>query len=175
MSQATELETRRATQKVTGIDWILPAIAVAFATYYLISINSLRWEAKVSGLLVALIVAVLVTAFAIKTVIGLTKGKLRVEFSGLSESRDGAIRQLILVGLIVGFIALIQTIGFTLSVFIFLSANLIFVAALPVVRALALSAVISLCGYLLFIVALQTDFPVGPFEQLLAPLVRMFS
>jgi hypothetical protein len=175
MSQATELETRRATQKVTGIDWILPAIAVAFATYYLISINSLRWEAKVSGLLVALIVAVLVTAFAIKTVIGLTKGKLRVEFSGLSESRDGAIRQLILVGLIVGFIALIQTIGFTLSVFIFLSANLIFVASLPVVRALALSAVISLCGYLLFIVALQTDFPVGPFEQLLAPLVRMFS
>lgn len=164
-------DVRDGEKEVTGADWILPAAAVSFAVYYLISIKDLRWEAKVSGLFVACALALLILVFAVRTGLGLAQGRLRVGFSDFNAGGGALLRQITFVVFIVAFINLIQYLGFTLSVFSFLAASFILVASFAPRRALVLAGIIALCGYLLFIVALQTPFPLGPFERLLMPLV----
>lgn len=153
--------------KLTGADWIIPGLAACFAIYYTASVAELRWEAKMSGVVVAVALGLLIALFAARVVIGLARKTHRFSFAGLFDSREGAIRQFTMLGLIIAFIVAIQTIGFTLSVFGFLSVAFVFIARMRLLKAIGLAAIFALCGYVLFIVALQTRFPRGAFEQLM--------
>jgi hypothetical protein len=85
--------------------------------------------------------------------------------------RVNAIR-LILLALTLGYILMIDYgVGFTLSNFIFLSCAIMLLTRLQrPLRALGVAAVLSLSGYLLFIVAFDARFPEGPVERALAVL-----
>jgi hypothetical protein len=78
---------------------------------------------------------------------------------------------LVAVLLAIGYVAVIAWLGFTLTTFAFLSAAML---TLNDGRrpgfVLGLAAALALGGYLLFIVAFQTRFPVGPFERLMGAL-----
>lgn len=170
MSGKTDPEQQVPEQKTTGADWIIPILAICFAIYYTASVAELRWEAKMSGVVVAVALGLLIAIFAGRVALGLIRGTHRFTMSGLFDSRQGAGRQFIMLGLIVGFIVAIQSIGFTLSVFGFLIMAFIFIARLRLIRSLSLAAIFAISSYLLFIVALQTRFPRGPFEQLMSAI-----
>jgi hypothetical protein len=82
-----------------------------------------------------------------------------------------AIRLALLV-LTLGYILMIDYgAGFTLSNFIFLTCGILLLSGFrQPLRALGVAATLSLCGYLLFIVAFNTRFPEGPIERVLEQL-----
>ena len=159
---------------VTGPDWIIPILSLAFAMYYLWSVSEMKWEAKVSSFFVALVLCALIVAFAVRTALGLARGELRLDVTGWRTNPGALARQGFLLGLIVGFIIAIPYLGFTMTVFAFLLASLIGIARMPVGRSLLVSGLIAVVAYLLFIVALRTNFPDGVFERVMNSLIALF-
>lgn len=159
-------EPQRADRTVTGPDWIIPILSAGFASYYLWSIAEMRWEAKINSFFVALILCALIVAFAIRTARGLAQGRLRIDFGGWRGNTGALYRQGLLLVSIVGFIALIPYLGFTITVFAFLLVAFVGIARMAIWRAVLAAGIVAVIGYLLFIVALRTNFPDGPFERL---------
>lgn len=159
---------------VTGPDWIIPILSLVFAIYYLWSISEMRWEAKVSSFFVALVLCSLVVAFGVRTALGFSRGELRLDVSGWRKNPGALARQGLLLGLIVGFIIAIPYFGFTITVFAFLLASFTGIARLPIGRSILVSGCISIVAYLLFIVALRTNFPDGIFEHVMSSLIGQF-
>jgi len=157
----------------TGADWIIPILGVAFATYYLISIKDLDWEAKISGVFCAVVLFLLIGVFAARTALGLARGTHRIEWRSLYESHQLAIIRGSLFGLTVLSVALIPWAGFTLSTFGFLLACFLWLERMSMRMALITAGSLALFGYVLFILILRTSFPAGPFERLMAALIGL--
>lgn len=149
---------------VTGADWIIPVLTLAFTTYYLISIKDLVWEAKVAAVFVAVILYLLIGIFALKTVFGLKRGSLIVDFTPLWENWPLFRIRALLFGLAATSVALLPWLGFTLSTFGFLLAAFLWLERMPTKTAVITSGSLALSGYILFIAILRTSFPLGPFE-----------
>jgi hypothetical protein len=83
-------------------------------------------------------------------------------------------KRLALLALTVGFIFFVQWAGFTITTFIFLGLAMLLLSGTRRWRLIVfLSASLAVGGYLLFILAFDTRFPAGPFEQLMQPLKAM--
>lgn len=149
---------------VTGADWIIPVVAVAFATYYLLSIEDLVWEAKIAAVFVAVVLYMLIGIFAVKTLFGLQRGLLRIDFTPLWETPALFGQRALLFGLAVLSVAVLPWAGFTLSTFGFLLAAFLWLDRMPMKTALITAGALALSGYVLFIAILRTPFPLGPFE-----------
>ena len=79
--------------------------------------------------------------------------------------------RLYLLGLTVGYIVVINWLGFTITTFLFLFLAMALLGQGKRVKlSLSLAAALSISGYLLFIVAFETRFPFGPFETALEAL-----
>ncbi|MEK9692167.1 MAG: tripartite tricarboxylate transporter TctB family protein, partial [Rhodospirillaceae bacterium] len=77
-------------------------------------------------------------------------------------------KRLILLGLTLGYILVIPYAGFTLTTFAFLTAGMLTLSnGKKAGFILFLSALLSIGGYLLFIAAFKTRFPMGPIESAL--------
>ncbi len=148
----------------TGGDWVIPVIALAFATYYLFSIRDLVWEAKIAAVFVAAMLYLLIGVFALKTVFGLRRGTLKIDFSPLWENGPLFRLRALLFGLAMLSVALLPWIGFTLSTFGFLLSAFLWLEKMPLKTALITAGALALAGYILFIAILRTAFPPGPFE-----------
>ena len=151
-------------REVTGADWIIPVLALAFTTYYLVSIKDLVWEAKIAAVFVAVMLYVLIGIFALKTVLGLKRGTLAVDFTQLWENWPLFRLRAFLFGLAAASVALLPWLGFTLSTFAFLLAAFLFLERMPAKMAVITAGSLALAGYILFIAILRTSFPLGPFE-----------
>ena len=157
----------------TGADWIIPGLGVAFATYYLYSINDLAWEAKVSGVFCAVVLFLLIGIFALRTVLGLLRGTHYVEWRSLWETRQLAIIRGMLFALTVASVAIIPWAGFTTSTFLFLFFSFLWLQRMSVKNSAITAGALALGGYLLFILILRTAFPTGPFEALVSSLTGL--
>jgi hypothetical protein len=152
------------TREPTGGDWIIPALALAFATYYLLSIKDLVWEAKIAAVFVAVMLYLLIGIFALKTVLGLKRGSLNIDFSPLWENWPLFRIRALLFGLATASVALLPWLGFTISTFLFLLAAFLWLERMPAKLAVITAGSLALAGYILFIAILRTAFPFGPFE-----------
>lgn len=148
----------------TGADWVIPVIAVAFTTYYLISIRDLVWEAKIAAVFVSAVLYMLVGIFAVRTVLGLRHRQLAIDFSPLWVNWPLFRLRGLLFALAVLSVAALPYAGFTLSTFGFLLAAFLSLARMRMRSALITAGVLALSGYGLFIAILHTPFPLGPFE-----------
>lgn len=157
----------------TGADWIIPIIGAAFATYYLISIKDLDWEAKVSGVFCAVVLFILIGVFAIKTAIGLLRGTHYLELTSLYETHKLVLMRGTLFALTVASVAVIPWAGFTLSTFGFLFACFLWLQRMSARSAALIAGALALFGYVLFILILRTSFPQGPFERLVSALTGL--
>lgn len=164
------MNDNRKAKIATGADWIIPVIGAAFATYYLISIKDLDWEAKVSGVFCAVVLFGLIGIFALRTAFGLLRGTHYLEFRSLYESHKLAVLRGSLFALTVTSVAIIPWAGFTLSTFGFLFACFLWLQRMSVRAAAITAGALALGGYVLFILILRTSFPQGPFESLVSTL-----
>ncbi|BCJ91904.1 hypothetical protein IZ6_26390 [Terrihabitans soli] len=151
-------------REATGGDWVIPALGFAFTTYYLWSIKDLVWEAKVAAVFVAGMLYLLIGIFALKTVLGLKRGSLVIDFSTLWENWPLFRIRALLFGLAALSVILLPWLGFTLSTFGFLLAAFIWLEKMPAKMAFITAGALALSGYILFIAILRTAFPMGPFE-----------
>jgi hypothetical protein len=87
---------------------------------------------------------------------------------GLFEPKSFIPKRIALLALTLGFIVFVEWLGFTITVFLFMSgAMLMLNEGRRKGLILGVSAVLALGGWALFIWAFDTRFPAGPFELMM--------
>ncbi len=158
-------------KKAIGGDLIIPVVALAFTVYYFITIIDVPWTAQVSAFFVGSILILLLLIFFIRTALSLGRGEVSLRVGEILEPVMLVPRRIALFALTIGYVLLIQWAGFTITTFVFLFlAMLVLNEGRKKGLILILSAVFAIGGWLLFIVAFETRFPAGPFEQFMKGL-----
>jgi hypothetical protein len=154
---------------------VIPALALGFAAYFFVSIADLAWEAKANGVLIGAVLVFLVAIQALRIAVRVAKGKADLSFALLIEPREALGKRIGLVLLTVAFIAAMPWLGLTLSLFLGLAAALYLMGLRRRAHLVWVPLAVAACAYLLFIAALNSDFPHGPVEDLLAALIGALS
>jgi hypothetical protein len=71
-----------------------------------------------------------------------------------------------MVGVTIAFIALLQLLGLTLSLFVAMAAALVIMGVRRASTVMLISLAVAAAAYLLFIALLDSSFPHGPIEKL---------
>ena len=155
-----------------GGELIIPALAVVFTAYYVISIHDAPWTAKVSTYFIGGVLVTLSLVFAALAVREVAAGRATLSAQRLFAPAHLRARRAWLLALTVAYIFTIEWGGFTITTFVFLFAGMLVLGGAAVTRMAALlAAIYALGGYVLFVAIFETRFPAGPFERLLAPLL----
>ncbi len=164
-------EAEKPERKSIGGELVLPIAAFIFTLYYFYTIIDVPRIAQVSAFFVGSILMVLLMLLAIRVAKEVKAGTADLRLGPLVEPHSFIPTRLALLGLTLGFIFFIEWLGFTIIVFVFL------VLAMGLLSKgrnkgmiFAVAGVLAIGGYLLFIVAFNTRFPAGPFEQLMEKL-----
>lgn len=105
----------------------------------------------------------------------IAKGKADLSLAPLVEPREALGKRIGLVLLTVAFIAAMPWLGLTLSLFLGLAAALYLMGLRRRAHLFWVPLAVAACAYLLFIAALNSDFPHGPLEDLIAALTGALS
>jgi len=165
-SSSPSIERRKTNR---GGDLVIPLLAVGFTLYYLWSIKSAPWTAKVATYMVAGVLLLLVLIAFVRIALEVRRGLADLGFSRLLSPLELMPRRLMLMLLTIAYVALIEWSGFTLTTLVYLFLAMLLLGA-PRMRALWVSLAYATGGYLLFIAAFDTRFPAGPFETLMKGL-----
>jgi len=156
-----------------GGDLVIPAAGVVFALYYFWSIIDSPWTAQVSAFFIGTVLIVLSLIFFVTVGLRVWRGEASLGFSPLIEPRAIGPKRAILFALTIAYIFLIDWAGFTITTFVFLCLAMLLLSGGRNRRfIIALSVLLSLGGYLLFVVAFERHFPEGPFEALYKMLYK---
>ncbi len=151
-----------------GGDLIIPVAALVFTLYYFSTIIESPWTAQVSAFFIGTILIGLVIIFAVKSVVSMMGGEADLGMESLVAPRSYVPKRLVLLGLTLGYIIFVEWGGFTLTTFAFMALAMLLLNEGRNKRFIViLSGTLALGGYLLFIVAFDRRFPLGPFEQLM--------
>ncbi len=161
-------EPEKTEKKHLGGDLVIPVAALAFTLYYFSTIIDSPWTAQVSAVFIGAILIFLILIFIVRSVVSLRRGEADLGMDSLLNPRSFILKRLALLGLTLGFVFLVDYGGFTLTTFGFLTLAMLLLSGGRNKRfILILSGGLALGGYLLFILAFDTRFPDGPFEQLM--------
>lgn len=151
-----------------GADLFIPVLALGFAIYFFISIAELTWEAKANGVIIGTLLVVVVVAQLTRIVLALARGVGDLRTDPLWQPRDVLGKRLGMVAITIAFIATIPWLGLTLGLFIGMAVSLGIMGVRKPLRVFLISLAVAASAYLLFIAALNSNFPHGPIEHLLA-------
>ncbi len=155
-------------KKSVGAELILPIAGLIFTLYYFSTVWDSTWEAQVNAFFVGSVLIGLTIIFLIRMTISLARGDSNLSFLPLFEPIRFIPKRVILFILTLGYIIILEWVGFTISTFLFMfSAMFLLNDGRKRGFILFLSSALALGGYLLFIVAFETRFPMGPFENFL--------
>lgn len=160
-------------RKPVGADLVIPALALAFAAYFFVSISDLAWEAKANGVLIGSVLVVLIALQLVRMAIEVVRGRARLGFAPLLVPRALLGQRIGLVLITVAFIATLPWLGVTLALFLGLYASLWVVGIRSRRTLLLVSFITAAAVYVLFIAILDAAFPHGPVEHLVAFLAGL--
>lgn len=167
-----ETGSGNAERKPIGGELVIPVVAFIFTLYYFWTIVDVPWSAQVSAFFVGTILIGLICAFVFKCVGRIRSGEASLQIGPLFAPKSYVLKRLALLGLTLGFIFFVQYLGFTITVFLFLSGSMLLLSnGRKKVFIISLSAILSLAGWALFIWAFNTRFPAGPFENMMKGLL----
>jgi hypothetical protein len=164
----TPPEAEKPKQQAIGADLVIPVLAVAFTFYYFSTIWELGWEAKANGLAIGTTLLLLIGIFLTRTVLQMKRGAATLAMDRLLKPVESQGRRLGLIGAIVAFIAIIPWLGLTLAIFCFMGATMLVLGVRKPLPLLATALTVAAGAYAGFIVILNTRFPHGPVETVLA-------
>ncbi|MGB0577843.1 MAG: tripartite tricarboxylate transporter TctB family protein [Alphaproteobacteria bacterium] len=154
--------------KPLGGELILPISGLLFTIYYFTTIIDVPWTAQVSAFFVGSILIALIIALIIRTSLRVKRGEATLGVGPLFAPKEYIPKRLALLGLTLAYIFFIEWGGFTITTFFFLLfAMLVLSNGKKKGLIFGLSLALSIGGYLLFILAFNTRFPLGPVETLL--------
>ncbi len=158
-------------RRARGAELLIPLLAFAFTVYYVWSIQGTPWTAKVSAYLIGSILVLLLAVFSVRVLVEVARGRAGLGVGAIAAPRTFLVRRLTLLVLTLAYVLVLEWGGFTLTTAVFLYLAMLVLGGWRIQRAaLALSLTYALGGYLLFVVAFQTRFPAGPFENLMKQL-----
>lgn len=147
-------------------DLIIPAMALAFAIYYLTTIQEVPWIAQASAVVVSGLLILSIAAYAIRTVLRLRTGREVIGITGLALDWSLTMRRLGLLALTIAYVWLLETLGFVICTVAFLFLAIMLLSSLTNWRRAALvSIACAVVGYVVFIYIFETRFPKGPVEH----------
>lgn len=153
-----------------GADLVIPALAVAFSTYFFWSIADLAWEAKANGVVIGSLLVGLAVLQVARIAVRVAKGEGDLRTDPLWRPREVLFKRIGMVAVTVAFIGLLQLLGLTLSLLAAMAAALTLMGVRRISTVLAISVSVAAAAYVLFIAVLDSAFPHGPIEHLLARL-----
>lgn len=150
-------------------DCIIPALALGFTGYYLTTITEVPWISQASAIVVSGLLGLAILAFIVRSAWRLKRGveviRLRESLHQLLGYMPTSARRIALLALVIGYVWLIETLGFSLTTFLFLFAAIVLLSSIGNWRkALAVSLTSSVIGYIVFLYLFRTRFPAGPIE-----------
>lgn len=151
-----------------GADLVIPALALGFAGYFFFSIAELAWEAKANGVLIGAALVVLIAIQLGRMALQFARGEGDLRADPLWQPVDVTGKRVGMVAVAIAFIAALPWLGLTLALLIAMFASLWVMGVRKRATLVWLPLAIAAAAYLLFIVALQSDFPHGPIEKLLS-------
>ncbi|HSF96080.1 MAG TPA: tripartite tricarboxylate transporter TctB family protein [Thermohalobaculum sp.] len=158
-------ESREEPRRQAGGELIIPVAAVVFTLYFFSTILNSPWTAQVNAFLIGGVLIALCLIFIVKTALRVRSGTATLGLGNLIQREDLSSGRAGLFLLTLGYAIAIDWGGFTLTTFLFLMAAM---ALLTRGRRLglitAVSAIMALGGWALFIWAFDTRFPRGWFE-----------
>lgn len=156
-----------------GGQLVIPVSAVIFTLYYFTTIIDSPWTAQVSAFLIGFILIALCLALIIKNGLLVARKRADLRMSELFSSQDWSSGRVALFIITLGFIVLINWAGFTITTFVFLFLSIVVLnQGRRKLLAALVAGLMSLGGYGLFILAFDTRFPRGPFENLMELLLN---
>ena len=150
-----------------GADLVIPALAAAFAVYFLASTTDLVWEAKANGVVIGVVLLALVAVQVTRTALQRLKGEGELGFDPLWKPRDLALKRLAMVGITAAFIGLLPWLGLTLALWLGMLAQLLVTGVRKRAILVWVPLLTAAACYLLFIAVIGAEFPHGPVERLL--------
>ena len=153
-----------------GADLVIPALALGFAIYFFFSIADLVWEAKANGVLIGAILVALIAVQLVRLGTRLARGEGDLRADPLWQPRDALGKRIGMVAITVAFIAALEWLGLTLALLLAMLAALRVMGVRKISTLLWVSSGVAAAAYLLFIATLDSAFPHGPIERLLAAL-----
>jgi len=148
-----------------GADLIIPLMALAFAGYFFVSISDLVWEAKANGVIIGTALVLLVIIQLVRIGISIAKGRGSWSFDELVEPREANARRAGMVVVTIVFLVTVPWLGLTLGLLLCMIAGLWAMGVRKPGRILIISLIVATSSYLLFIAAVDAEFPRGPIEN----------
>ncbi|MHB9096440.1 MAG: tripartite tricarboxylate transporter TctB family protein [Syntrophales bacterium] len=158
-------------KQAIGADLVIPAMAVAFTIYYFSSIWGLNWEASANGLAIGAVLLLLIGIFLVRTALQLKRGEATLAMDKLLKPMESRGRRLGLIAAIIAFIVFIPYLGLTLAMFLFMCATMLVLGVRKPLPLLATALTVAAGAYVGFIAILNTRFPHGPVETILARIL----
>ena len=160
----------REEKQPAGADLVIPLLALAFAGYFFVDIADLAWEAKANGVIVGTVLVILVVAQLVRIGLAVARGRATLGFAPLVEPRDAHGKRFGMVVVTIVFIATIKWLGLTLGLLLGMVAALWIMGVRRWKPLVFISTATAASAYLLFIAALDSNFPHGPIERALSGL-----
>ncbi|HUV21527.1 MAG TPA: tripartite tricarboxylate transporter TctB family protein [Gammaproteobacteria bacterium] len=157
-------------------DCIIPAVALVFAIYYLTTITEVPWISQASAIFVSCLLLLSIIAFVIRTVwrIRQRRETLRLQgsFQDLFGTMPTSARRIALLALVIAYVLVIETLGFSLTTFVFVFVAIVLLSSLANwKKSLVIALSCSIIGYIVFIYFFKTRFPTGPIEDWLKGVI----
>jgi len=153
-----------------GADLVIPALALAFAGYFFVSISDLAWEAKANGVLIGGVLAALVAVQFLRVGLQVWVGAANLGFERLLLPHHALAKRIGMVALTALFIFSMDWLGLTLALFLATAAALYLMGVRKRRHLFWIPFWVAVFAYVMFIAVLDAEFPRGPVELLLARL-----
>ncbi|GAB4167210.1 MAG: hypothetical protein OHK0024_02200 [Thalassobaculales bacterium] len=154
--------------KAVGGDLIIPALALAFTSYFFLDIHGLAWEARANGTVIGGVLLALIAVLLVRIGLQLRRGTAVLRLSGrLREPRQANLQRLAIIAIMVGFVLLLPYLGITIGLFLVLVLSMTVLEARRGPGFYLAAIATPLVVYFGFVVFLHTRLPKGPFEALM--------
>lgn len=164
---------QRAEKRVAlGAELVLPVMALAFATYFLVSTADLQWEAKANGVIIGGLLVLLLAVQFVRSGIAYVRGRADFSFGTLLQPRDVLYKRLGMMAITIALVATVPWLGLGLGLFLSLAAALVMMGVRGFGHALLVAFLVALSCSVLFTVVLDSGLPRGPLEHLLLSLLH---
>jgi hypothetical protein len=161
-----------ARRRAAGAELIIPALAVAFTSYFFWTVAELNWEAKANGIVVGGILFFLVALLLLRIGVQVARGEasLAIDLGGWTEENR---RRLALLVLAVLFLLILPPLGTSISLALMLFASMWVMGARHWPSLIGVSVAMPLLVWASLMVFIGTRLPQGPFERFLFALTGL--
>ena len=156
---------KRDEKRQIGGELIIPVLALAFTLYYVSTVVNSPWTAQLNAYMVGSVLIVLVLLFFAVALREVVSGRASPGASNLFAPYEILPKRLAFIGLTLGYLVVIEWLGFTLTTFLFMVSSMYVLGNGRRPGAYLLTAVISATiALVVFVILFQKRFPKGPVE-----------